>query len=166
MHFPVKLEDDANSGRQCFSYVASDRRCYGLDITTDRSRSQTFRGKADTVRLGNSGARFMNPIFLLNSKAYSYLARVGRDAIQKKEIDGGDIVFLLGYMRRANIRATAQQCRWVIDHDFWTQFTRAYEGQEAMLRAVGLQRERTPSSSNRSSRRESSERSGSSGRSR
>ena len=138
--------------------MASDGRCYGLDITTDRALSQSFRGEADTVRMGNTGARLVNPVFLLNSKAYSYLTRVGPDAMQKKQTDGGDIVFLLGYLRRAKIRATAQQCRWVIDYDFWTEFTRAYDGLEAVLLAIGLQRERTPSNSNRSSRRASSER--------
>lgn len=147
--------------------MASDGRCYGLDITTDRALSQSFRGVADTVQLDDTRARYMNIVFLLNSKAYSYLTRVGPDATEKKRIDGRDIIFILGYMRRENIWATSQQCRWVVDYDFWVDFTRSYDNQEAMLTAIGLQRERTPSNSNRSSRRASSERrSRSTGRSR
>lgn len=55
------------------------------------------------------------------------------------------------------MRANKQQCRWVVDYDFWMDFTRAYEGQEAVLEAAGLQCERAPNDSNRSSRRASSE---------
>ena len=78
--------------------------------------------------------------------------------MQKKDKDGRDIIFILDYMQRAGMRASREQCKWVVDYDFWMDFTRAYDGQEARLMAFGLQRERTPSQSNRSSRRASSER--------
>ncbi|ERF68169.1 hypothetical protein EPUS_05250 [Endocarpon pusillum Z07020] len=139
-------------------YMASDGLCYGLDITTDRALSQSFRSGTDTTRLPGSEALFVNIVFLLNSKAYSYLSRSGPDAMQKKDSDARDIIFILGYMESASVRASKEQCRWVIDYNFWMGFTRAYDGQEARLMAIGLQRERTPSHSNRSSLRASSER--------
>lgn len=81
--------------------MASNGHCYGLDITTDRALSQTFRCKADTVHLPGTKALFMSMIPLLNSKAYSYLTRTGPDAVQKKDNDGRDIIFILGYMKRS-----------------------------------------------------------------
>jgi hypothetical protein len=110
----------------------------------------------------------MNIVFLLNSKAYSYLTRTGPDMVEKKAKDAQDILFILSFMLRNRITATKEQCRWVVDYDFWKEFTRDYEGQERRLAAIGLERDRTPSNSNRASvdsrRRSSGSRS--SGRSR
>lgn len=144
--------------------MASDRRCYGLDITTDKALSQSFRREADTIRFRGTEALFMNIVFLLNSKAYSYLTRTGPDAMHKKDVDARDIIFILGHMRRTGTRPGKEQCQWVVDYDFWVDFTRAYDGQEARLMAVGLQRNQTPSPSNRSCRSTSSERWSNSGR--
>jgi hypothetical protein len=138
------------------SYRASDGRCYGVDFTTDRGINQVFKGRGDTVTLPSSPARLMPIDFLLNSKAYAYMTRVGPDANAKRTTDANDLVFILNLMRSRNLRVDARRCRWIVDYDFWTQFTRDFEGTEAMLRSIGLNRDPTPSQSNRSSRRASS----------
>ncbi|KAF1961308.1 hypothetical protein CC80DRAFT_589703 [Byssothecium circinans] len=133
-------------------YIASDGNCYGIDFTTDRNISQEFSGRQET--------------FLLDSKAYSYMTRVGPDADAKRLIDANDLFFIIDYMKERQIRPDRRRCRWVLDYDFWTTFTRAFEGAERLLLDLGLQRDATPSDSNRSSRRASSgsRTSGSSGR--
>ena len=133
-----------------FSYVASDGNCYGLDITSDRALGQTFR----TTR---NQHRIMPVDFLLNSKAYSYITRVGPDMQQKKASDAQDIIFLLDYMRRNNHVLDRQQCRWVVDYDFWTAFCSSYQGAEERFQRLGLQRDRTPNASNRGTRNSSME---------
>jgi hypothetical protein len=132
------------------SYIASDRRHYGLDIQTDRGLSQVFHGNTDTIKLGSTGARFVKIAFLLNSKAYSYLTR---DTATNKAKDGRDIVFILDYMLRKRIRPCREECRWVVDCRFWTDFVGFYPGQEAKLTAIGLQRDPTPANSTTSSAR-------------
>jgi hypothetical protein len=37
------------------------------------------------------------------------------------------------------IRASGEQCRWVVDYQFWTEFTESVPGAEEKLTAVGLQ---------------------------
>jgi hypothetical protein len=95
--------------------------------------------------------------FLLNSKAYSYITRVGPDMQQKKASDAQDIIFLLDYMRRNNHVQDRQQCRWVVDYDFWTAFCGNYQGAEERFQRLGLQRHRTPNASNRGARNSSME---------
>jgi hypothetical protein len=133
-----------------FSYLASDGNCYGLDITSDRALGQTFR----TTRTQH---RVMPVDFLLNSKAYSYITRVGPDMQQKKASDAQDIIFLLDYMRRNDHVPDRQHCRWVVDHDFWTAFCGSYRGAEERFQRLGLQRDPTPSASNRGTRNSSME---------
>lgn len=99
----------------------------------------------------------MIPDFLLNSKAYSYITRIGPDMQQKKVNDAQDIIFLVDYMRRHRISPARGQCRWVVDYDFWTAFCSDYQGAEQSFNALGLHRDPTPSSSNRASRRSSME---------
>ena len=137
-------------------YRASDGNCYGVDLTTDRGINQIFKGRGDTITLPTSPARLMPIDFLLNSKAYAYMTRVGPDANQKKITDANDLVFIMNFMRSRNVRADPRRCRWIVDYDFWIQFTRDFEGTEAKLRSIGLNRDPTPSQSNRSSRRASS----------
>ncbi|KIM94595.1 hypothetical protein OIDMADRAFT_60374 [Oidiodendron maius Zn] len=131
-------------------YVASDGNCYGLDITSDKALGQIFR----TARARH---RVMPVDFLLNSKAYSYITRVGPDMQQKKASDAQDIIFLLDYMRRNGLVPDRQQCRWVIDYDFWTAFCGSYQGAEERFQRLGLRRDPTPSSSNRGTRNSSME---------
>lgn len=133
-----------------FSYIASDGNCYGLDITSDKALGQIFR----TARTQH---RVMPIDFLLNSKAYSYITRVGPDMQQKKASDAQDIIFLLDYMRRNGLVPDRQQCRWVVDYDFWTAFCGSYQGAEERFQRLGLQRDPTPSSSNRGTRNSSME---------
>ncbi len=70
-----------------------------------------------------------------------------RDSSLKKMKDGGDIVFILDYMLRHSMRAGREECRWVVDYRFWTDFTRLYPLQKAKLTAIGLQRDPIPGSS-------------------
>jgi hypothetical protein len=93
----------------------------------------------------------MNMVFLLNSKAYSYLSRKGEDMVKMKAKDGYDILFILDFMVKNGMMARKEQCRWVVDYDFWKGFSHDFEGQEGSLTAVGLERDRTPSSTNRAS---------------
>jgi hypothetical protein len=109
-----------------------------------------FDGNTDTIKLGSSGARFVKIVFLLNSKAYSYLTR---DIARDKAKDGRDIVFILDYMLKKHIRPSREQCRWVVDCRFWTDFVGIYPDQEARLVAIGLQRDPTPAHSTASSAR-------------
>ncbi|THV51033.1 hypothetical protein BGAL_0126g00230 [Botrytis galanthina] len=131
-------------------YVASDGNCYGIDITTDRALSQTFQAPQTQLRI-------MPLDFLLNSKAYSFLSRVGPDKQQKMANDAQDIIFLLGYMKKKNYKLDKRHCRWVVDYDFWASFCATYSSAERNFHALGLQRDQTPSSSNRGSRHSSME---------
>jgi hypothetical protein len=65
--------------------MASDGNCYGLDVSTDRALSQTFRGQNDTETVRGSPARLLRMALLLNSKAYSYSTRAGPDANERKQ---------------------------------------------------------------------------------
>ena len=137
-------------------YIASDGNCYGIDITTDRNIGQKFSGRQETVRVGRSHACIMPIEFLLNSKAYSYMTRVGPDADATRLNDANDLFFIIGYMRKCHIKLDRRRCRWVVDYDFWTTFARDFQGAERQLQDLGLKRDATPSNSNRSSRRASS----------
>ena len=138
-----------------FSYIASDGNCYGLDVTADRDISQIFRGSHDTRQSGGSHARLVKVGYLLNSKAYSYLSRIGPDRAAKMAVDADDILFLAAYMRRHRLSARRNESRWVVDYDFWTLFCSAYRGAEQAFQSIGLQRDATPSSSNRQTRNSS-----------
>jgi hypothetical protein len=140
----------ANTAIYIFRYVASDGNCYGLEITSDRALGQIYQ----TPRSQN---RVMPVDYLLNSKAYSYLTRIGPDLQQKKASDAQDIIFLVNYMKKSNARPDRRQCRWVVDYDFWTAFCSSYQGVEADFQKLGLQRDATPSSSNRGTRNNSAE---------
>ncbi|TGO68777.1 hypothetical protein BOTNAR_0020g00510 [Botryotinia narcissicola] len=131
-------------------YVASDGNCYGIDITSDKALSQTFQAPQTQLRI-------MPLDFLLNSKAYSFLSRVGPDKQQKMANDAQDILFLLGYMKKSNYKLDKRHCRWVVDYDFWASFCATYSSAERDFHALGLQRDQTPSSSNRGSRHSSME---------
>lgn len=133
--------------------MASDGRCYGLDITTDTALSQTFRGRRDVQRAPRNQVQLMTIGFLLNSKAYSYMTRVGPDMVEKKINDANDIFFIADYMRKRKIPAKRDESRWVVDYDFWTTFCRDYPDAERIFGALGLQRDATPNPSNRESRR-------------
>ena len=146
-------------------YIASDGQCYGLDITTDRDVNQTFRTSSHTVRFGSSTARIAKIEYLLNSKAWAYLTRVGNDRQAKMAIDARDILFIIEYMRRHRVAARPSECRWVVDYDFWTLFCRSYDGAEQALQSLGLRRDATPNQSNRQSRNSSMSRSSSGNRS-
>ena len=134
------------------SYVASDGQCYGLDFTADKDINQTFQASSHTQRMGSSRARVANINYLLNSKGYSYLTRIGDDRRQKMAADAQDIIFIISYMRRHRIAARQSECRWIVDYDFWTMFCPNYQGTEQSLQALGLRRDATPSSTNRTSR--------------
>jgi hypothetical protein len=138
------------------SYMASDGNCYGLDVSTDRALSQTFRGRNDTETVRGSPARLLRMALLLNSKAYSYSTRAGPDANERKQKDANDVLFILDYVRRHRSHVNPRYCRWVVDYDFWVEFTGIYQDTEAQFVAIGLQRDRTPNGSNRQSRRSSS----------
>lgn len=133
-----------------YSYVASDGNCYGIDITSDKALSQTFQAPQTQFRI-------MPLDFLLNSKAYSYLSRVGPDKQQKMSNDAQDILYLIEYMKEKRYVPDKRHCRWVVDHDFWTFFCGDYTTAERDFHALGLQRDQTPSSSNRGSRHSSME---------
>ncbi|KAI9844810.1 MAG: hypothetical protein M1837_005228 [Sclerophora amabilis] len=133
-------------------HVASDGRCYGLDVTSDRAVGQNFSAARDIQRLPRTPAHVVTITFLLNSKAYSYMTRVGPDMQAKKINDANDILFIAAYMKKTQMRANKNSCRWVVDYDFWTMFCRDFQGAENTLRALGLERDPTPSPSNRQSR--------------
>ena len=128
-----------------YSYVASDGNCYGLDIKSDTSLGQTFAKP-------RAQDRIMSADFLLNSKAYLFMSRTGPDMQQKKANDAQDIIFLVNLMRKNNKIPDRRQCRWVVDYDFWTSFCASYQGAEELFQALGLQKDPTPSSSNRGTR--------------
>lgn len=132
-------------------YVASDDRCYGLDWSSDRDISQPFQVSQDSERRGQSRARIVKIGYLLNSKAYSYMTRIGNDQRDKKAVDAEDILFLLTAMLEQPIPTSSFNCRWVTDYDFWTTFCSTYQGAEDDLQALGLRRDKTPSASNRES---------------
>ena len=139
-------------------YMASDDRCYGLDVTADRAVGQTFSSNRDTQRTDGTSARLTTLAFLLNSKAYAYMTRAGPDSLQKRADNAADFFFVVEYMRKHRIGVNRKTCRWVVDYDFWTTFCNDFEGAERALRAPGLQRDPTPSSSNRETRNSSSTR--------
>jgi hypothetical protein len=97
----------------------------------------------------------MNLPFLLDSKAYSYLTRVGPDKDLKMANDARDIFFIIEHLRRNNSQLNSREFRWIIDYDFWNEFCQAYSQAESLFRSLGLQREATPNSSNRATRRSS-----------
>ncbi len=132
------------------SYVASDGRCYGLDITSDQAVGQRFSTRS--TQQSRTGAQLMTAGFLLNSKAWAFLTRAGPDMREKKANDANDIIFIVNYMRKNHIYTNRHECRWVVDYDFWTTFCTQYEGAEGAFQAINLQRDATPSSSNREAR--------------
>jgi hypothetical protein len=142
----------ANTAIYIFRYVASNGNCYGLNITSDKALGQIYQTP-------QSQNHVMPVEYLLNSKAYSYLTRIGPDMQQKKASDAQDIIFLVNYMKKSNARPDRRQCRWVVDYDFWTAFCSSYQGSEERFQALGLQRDATPNSSNHGTRNNSTERS-------
>jgi hypothetical protein len=139
-------------------YVASDGGCYGIDITSDSAISQPFSASRDTQFNAKYEAPVANMSFLLNSKAYSYMTRIGPDMMEKKGNDAADILFIIANLNRQRTKVSQQECRWVVDHDFWSTFCPLYEGVEGSFQALGLQKDETPNPSNRASIRSSMER--------
>ncbi|KAF2801374.1 uncharacterized protein BDZ99DRAFT_469699 [Mytilinidion resinicola] len=92
-------------------YVASDGGCYGIDITSDRAISQPFSASQDTQITARSKARLANMSFLLNSKAYSYMTRIGPGMMEKKRNDAADILFIIAYLKRQRTKVSQKECR-------------------------------------------------------
>ncbi|KAI9834807.1 MAG: hypothetical protein M1819_002893 [Sarea resinae] len=143
------------TARGGLGYIASNGQCYGLDITTDRAVGQRF---PNTQQVSGTTARLMPIRSLLNSKAYSYMTRAGSDASVKKSSDAQDILFIVNNMRMNNLVTNRNECPWVVDYDFWTEFCQRYPRAENDFRSLGLQRDATPNSSHRSSRSRASSR--------
>ena len=122
--------------------MASNALCYGLKIDDDRSLDVSFPGRRETSGLGGSPARFMDMTFLLNHKAHHYCYRTRLTSNEEPDVitkDNQDIAFILAYMKAKGIRANREQCPWVVRDEFWKRFLRNNPGQEANLRAIGLQ---------------------------
>lgn len=102
-------------------YLASNGE---LDITTDRAVGQRLMNRSQTQIAPAipgrrpTAARLVTIGFLLNSKAYSYMTRVGPDANAKRAMDASDILFILDYMVRKQITADRRENRWAVDYDF------------------------------------------------
>jgi len=122
-------------------YLLSDGDCYALKIHSDRALLVDFSRSLDTFISRSSGARVVKPAFLLNCKAYSY--RNSESADQKAE-DVDDIEFLLSYLSRDDGRVSRGDCRWVVDYQFWTEFTRDRPRQAPVLASLGLTRDPAP----------------------
>ena len=105
--------------------------------------------------MGRSRARMVKICFLLNSKAYCYLSRIGNDRQTKMALDANDILLIADLMQRQRVPARSSDCRWLTEYDFWTTFCSGYMGAERVFHALGLQRDKTPSASNRESRNSS-----------
>ncbi|KAI9765864.1 MAG: hypothetical protein M1839_005300 [Geoglossum umbratile] len=121
------------------------RLCYGIDITSDREITQPFDPTRDVQR--GMGGNIVTPQFLLNSKAYSCLTRIG----PKKTADLNDFAHMANYIYNNRITPNLN-ARWVIDHDFWQALRDNGHGPtEQYLTALGYEKERTPNQSNRES---------------
>ena len=144
-------------------YVASDEYCYGLDIFIDKSLNQRLQIQSQTQTApetpgrSHTAARIATIPFLLNSKAYAFMARAGTDAAEDSVKDSNDIIFILRYMKQNRISADRRECRWAVDHDFRAELAILYPSGEAMLDSFGLPRDKTPKEENRSDRESGSQ---------